>query len=481
MSNSIILKDILNNESCELKQTIDNYMQESFDKLQMLMKSKVDKVVSDKLDLFYNKESKEHEEILFDEDGEEVINKVYHLLDDNTKEYLKNSDKKCFSIQFNPNSNGWCTTYYYKNIIICSARDNLRANNWSNYYKHNFTTPVLFVLKTFVPYDKDTRSSYQEDYNFFKQGIDLITKHPEYFQNINSSKFEEICRKEYNDIEEKKVKLENLIQDYTNKKEYYESLERQVVEARLEVENIKNEYAEKYNKEYTEIEEEKLILKNLIEEFTNNKNYYELIEEKNNDFEKEKEELQKEKEKIIIEKEKITFIKQKLLIMKEETILMKSEIQREKEKLLEYKKNTNDIDEYFDEMINQLRQGIKYSENSGNLYEEELQNHKQNKTEFQRIINEAQKKPSYFRYKDILLSLVTKEKNNYPIYNFITPFMPSIKSHNFKHFYQSLQQPKRKDEWINIIHNTVLDIENGDYELQQMLDLIIDKCYININ
>ena len=59
--------------------------------------------------------------------------------------------------------------------------------------------------------------------------------------------------------------------------------------------------------------------------------------------------------------------------------------------------------------------------------------------------------------------------------------MPSIKSHNFKHFYQSLQQPKRKDEWINIIHNTVLDIENGDYELQQMLDLIIDKCYININ
>jgi hypothetical protein len=40
--------------------------------------------------------------------------------------------------------------------------------------------------------------------------------------------------------------------------------------------------------------------------------------------------------------------------MKEETILMKSELQREKEKLLEYKKNTNDIDEYFDEMINQF-------------------------------------------------------------------------------------------------------------------------------
>lgn len=363
MSNSIILKDILNNESCELKKTIDNYMQESFDKLQMLMKSNVDKVVSDKLDLFYNKESKvskKHEEILFDEDGGEGISNVYNLLDDNTKEYLENSDKKCFSFTVSTHY-GWCRAYYYKNIIICKASDNNRRDGWSNYYKHNFTTPVLFVLKTFVPYDKQyIKNGYSESRgilntpNFFQQGIDLITEHPEYFQNINSSDFEEICRKEYNDIEEKKIKLENLIEDYTNKKEYYESLEKQVVEARLEVENIKNEYNEKYNKEYTELEEEKLRLKNLIEEYTNNKNYYELIEEKNNDFEKEKEELQKEKDKIIIEKEKITFIKQKLLIMKEETILMKSELQREKEKLLEYKKNTNDIDEYFDEMINQF-------------------------------------------------------------------------------------------------------------------------------
>ena len=75
-------------------------------------------------------------------------------------------------------------------------------------------------------------------------------------------------KKEYNDIEEKKVKLENLIEDYTYKKEYYESLEKQIIE----VENIK--------KEYIELEEEKLRLRNLIEEYTNNKNYYELEEKK---------------------------------------------------------------------------------------------------------------------------------------------------------------------------------------------------------
>jgi hypothetical protein len=434
MSNSIILKDILNNESCELKKTIDNYMQESFDKLQMLMKSKVDKVVSDKLDLFYNKEfDDERKKILFNEPIK-----------------CDKSTEKFFGLQYSNFPQGGCSMKYYKNIIKINWHD--RTNNKEYILKHNFTIPMLFVIKYCNPIYMYNNYNVCQNPEYFQK---------EEFQNINSSDFEEICKKEYNDIEEKKIKLENLIEDYTNKKDYYESLEKQVVEARLEVENIKNEYNEKYKKEFTELEEEKLRLKNLIEEYTNNKKYYELIEEKNNDFEKEKEELQKEKEKI-------TFIKQKLLIMKEETILMKSELQREKEKLLEYKKNTNDIDEYFDEMVNQL-------------CEKELKNDKQNKTEFQRIINEAQKKPSYFRYKDNLLSLVTKEENNYPIYNFITPFMPSIKSHNFRHFYQSLQQPKRKDEWINIIHNTVLDIENGDYELQQMLDLIIDKCYININ
>jgi DNA repair exonuclease SbcCD ATPase subunit len=191
---------------------------------------------------------------------------------------------------------------------------------------------------------------------YIQKLLDIFDKHVNGYNNKdNIKKIYDIYSKKYiyecNHVPINKMTIKEI---QNNKKEYYESLEKQVVEARLEVENIKNEYNEKYNKEYTKLEEEKLRLKNLIEEYTNNKNYYELIEEKNNDFEKEKEELQKEKDKIIIEKEKITFIKQKLLIMKEETILMKSELQREKEKLLEYKKNTNDIDEYFDEMINQL-------------------------------------------------------------------------------------------------------------------------------
>lgn len=334
MSNSIILKNILNNESCELKQTIDNFMEESFDKLQMLMKSKVDKIISDKLDLFYNKEfDDEREEILFDYDGSYLLSQAYHIFDDDTKEYLENSDKKMFYIGIT--TSNCIVNYCYKKIIIHVDYCFSSKNNTYSVYKHNFTISELFILKYF--------SLFVGNSPIFQQGIDLITEHPEYFQNINSS-----------DFEEKKVKLENLIEDYTNKKEYYESLEKQVVETGLEVENIKNEYNEKYNKEYTELEEEKLRLKNLIEEYTNNKNYYELIEEKNNDFEKEKEELQKEKEKIIIEKEKITFIKQKLLIMKEEVIFMKNELKKEKEKLLEYKRNTNDIDEYFDEMVNQF-------------------------------------------------------------------------------------------------------------------------------
>jgi len=190
MSNSIILKDILNNESCELKQAIDNYMQESFDKLQILMKSKVDKVVSDKLDLFYNKEtkeSKEHEEILFDKDCIEGINGAYHRFDDDTKEYLKKSDKKCFSLYFNYNcgyDNKSITMYYLKKIIIYQFHSSKINRSYYNYHKHNFTTPVLFVLKNFAPQENSIHHN-DSDKTFCETRIDLITEHPEYFQNVN--------------------------------------------------------------------------------------------------------------------------------------------------------------------------------------------------------------------------------------------------------------------------------------------------------
>ena len=54
-SSSIILLNILQDESCELKSAINTFMEEKLHDLELLIKSKVDTIVADRLDKFYNK------------------------------------------------------------------------------------------------------------------------------------------------------------------------------------------------------------------------------------------------------------------------------------------------------------------------------------------------------------------------------------------------------------------------------------------
>jgi len=96
-------------------------------------------------------------------------------------------------------------------------------------------------------------------------------------------------------------------------------------------------------------------------------------------------------------------------------------------------------------------------------------------SDFQKLISVAQKKPCYSRYKSRLLRIVLRNKDNYPIYNFISPFMSTLKSDSFRYFYQALQQPQRQCDWEMFIHNVVLEAENGNTDLTQMLELIINK------
>ena len=72
-SSSIILSNILASESCELKTTIDIYMDTKLKEFQEIMKSKVESIITDKIDKFYNKSFEDHEKVLFDKDGEYAI------------------------------------------------------------------------------------------------------------------------------------------------------------------------------------------------------------------------------------------------------------------------------------------------------------------------------------------------------------------------------------------------------------------------
>jgi len=279
MSNSIILKDILNNESCELKQTIDNFMEESFNKLQNLMKSKVNKIISDKLDIFYNKESDVNTNELFDIPNDRVS---LHKCEKPNLHF-----GNCFSLEYSNFPYEQRKVFYYKNILIIQNNDGHVTKE--NIYNHPFTIPMLFVLKYCNPINI---SNYLNCQSYNPECF-----YDEKFRNVDSSEFEEICKKEYNDIEEKKVKLENLIQDYTNKKKYYESLE----EKNVQLEKLIQDYTNK--KEYYESLEQQIIETRL--EVENINSLYDELEEEKKELEGEKGELEEDIEELEEEKEEL--------------------------------------------------------------------------------------------------------------------------------------------------------------------------------
>jgi len=102
----------------------------------------------------------------------------------------------------------------------------------------------------------------------------------------------------------------------------------------------------------------------------------------------------------------------------------------------------------------------------------------QKSNDFQKLVTKANQKPNFQRYKNALLTIVTINKDNYPIYQFITPFIPKLKSNSFRYFYEALQLPQRRCDWVISINNVVSEAESGNNYLTEMLELIISKFSI---
>ena len=124
----------------------------------------------------------------------------------------------------------------------------------------------------------------------FNECIKLLENHPEYFKK-NCSDFEQICRKEYVEIEKTKKQLKALMDENMSKKDYYASLDKKLI-----------------------------------------------------DFEQEKKQLDEDKQKLKEEKEKMIFVKEKL-------VEMKRDVEIEKLKIEEQKNKTIDIDKCFEDML----------------------------------------------------------------------------------------------------------------------------------
>ena len=65
--NSVILGNILNHEKCELKNSIDAYMDNKIKDFQVMMKKSVDDIINTKVNTFCNKPFDKYENVLFNE------------------------------------------------------------------------------------------------------------------------------------------------------------------------------------------------------------------------------------------------------------------------------------------------------------------------------------------------------------------------------------------------------------------------------
>lgn len=182
------------------------------------------------------------------------------------------------------------TFYIYANGAKCI--DQYSGNEPIKYQyeiiKHNYTHDQLFAIK----------------HNQLALGSKPSTINPAYLRKTHS-KFEEICEREYKEIDKLKNDLAKLIQEHIDKKEYYESLETKISNIKLE-------------KQY--IDDEKL-------------------------------KIEKQKQELILVKTKLLEMKNKLDSDKDELARQKQEIELEKDELARQKNRTLDFNKCFEDIL----------------------------------------------------------------------------------------------------------------------------------
>lgn len=258
-SSSIILSNILATESCELRKAIDDYMNTKLKEFQEIMKSKVESVIKNKIDKFYNKSFEDHEKVLFDKNGADLIEKhnshiLKNFLNCGRSRYTHFEIEQFKSVNFLSKENTECFTIasensydggkrirelsFFKTFLIERTSYPSSLGSFWNVlsFKHNLSTNCLFGIKYFqVANENVSESGCHNKVNLYTS-IKLLEEHPEYFIK-NCSEFEEICRNEYAEIEKTKLQLKALMDEQISKKNYYELLEKKLKDIEKEKNN----------------------------------------------------------------------------------------------------------------------------------------------------------------------------------------------------------------------------------------------------
>jgi hypothetical protein len=292
-SNSIVLANIISEESSEWKDTIQSFIQTKTDEFKTVMKANIEKIISDKISNFYNRDF-DHDNILFDVPFDSgnidkcigVINT--HITQNNSNlvfksnslaniELLNQSKKlksKCFTL--NPVYESPCNQrrniYVFKKFMIVQTINSWQntSNDFYEFLNHSFPTDMLFALKHF---------QIKNDYGSVPGLLKFYSDHPEYFKT-NCSEFESICKKEYELIQKQKEELKLLIEENTSKVDYYKELEQQIESIEIVKSGLKEELDKiKMEKDCLSIVKQKLSIMQ-------------------SDIDKERKELEEEKNKL---------------------------------------------------------------------------------------------------------------------------------------------------------------------------------------
>jgi hypothetical protein len=245
--NSVILGNILNHEKCELKNSIDAYMDNKIKDFQVIMKKSVDDIINTKVNTFCNKPFDKHENVLFDKDGSKIIEEYNHYARNYNHQNPTNSDYfklktipttnniKCFELSGNrPYSNSGGTCYLFSSFMIEKiSKSGNGSDGWGYNYKYSeydLTIDKLFTIKYF-----QMNMRYGDCSVTNKECFPIHKTNPEYFKKSYSELDE---KKEYIEIEKLMDELKILIDNNSQKKEYYESLEKRNIELEAEVKQL---------------------------------------------------------------------------------------------------------------------------------------------------------------------------------------------------------------------------------------------------
>ena len=288
------------------------------------MKENVETIVGDKITNFYGSYDDQYDDILFDTDingPSHITNVVCNVNDkfmekcreyferelekshnqckkyfENVKSYIKSIDScgsKCFILRdFKEPNSTWTQTVHLCVFKKCIIEKIISPGNPpSAYYKihkHSMSNDILFTIKHF---------QLKLDSNAFNlsTALKIYEHHPEYFKP-KFSEFENICKREYAEIEKTKEELQIILDANGNREklEYYKSLE-------IEIADIENQRLE----------------------------------------------IQREKRKIKEEKQKLDYVKQKLIKMKADIDNERKQFESEKIRL---NMSQLDIDKYLSDV-----------------------------------------------------------------------------------------------------------------------------------